>query len=161
MAEIKLSEKQPDNQNQEFVLDTALKGEIENLPVEDKQELPLENVNLEDYSEGASKDKLIAEKVQDKEKNVELIIAEDIQQLPLEIADSDIKPEETLTDNSVAEKDQSNQFITEINNSVEKKDNKIEESETRPVSKSEVAEAYVQRKESSNIQNLNKNDEKN
>jgi type II secretory pathway predicted ATPase ExeA/outer membrane protein OmpA-like peptidoglycan-associated protein len=160
IAEIKISEKQPDNQNQELVLDTAPKGEIKNLPVEDGQELPLENVNHEDYSEGGAKDKLIAEKVQDKEKNVELIIAEDIQKLPLEIAGSDVNPEEALSDNSAAEKDQSNQLITEINNSVEKKDNKIEESETRPVSKSEVAEAHVQRKESSNIQNLNKNDEK-
>jgi outer membrane protein OmpA-like peptidoglycan-associated protein len=184
IAEIKVSEKQTDNQNQELVLDTAPKGEIKYRPVEDRQEPPIENVNLKDNSEGASKDKLIAEKVQDKEKNVDLIIAEeqpdngkkeyniiqkgeikkltveDIQKLPLEIAYSNVNPEEALTDNSVAKKDHSNQVNAGINTAVEKPDNKMEESETGPVSKSEVAEAYVQRKESSNIQNFNKNDEK-
>ncbi len=118
ITEIKVSEKQPDNQNQEFVLDTAPKAEIKNLHLED------------------------------------------IQKLPLEITDSDVNIEDSLTDNSVAQKDHSNRVNAGINTPEEKPENKIEEWETGPVSKSEVAEAYGQRKESSNIQDLNKNDER-
>ena len=118
IAEIKVSEEQPDKQSQEFVLDTEPKGEIKNLPVED------------------------------------------IQKLPLEITDSDVSIEDSLTDNSVAEKDLSNQVNAGINIPGEYPDNKTEGRETGPVSKSEVAEAYVQRKESSNIQDLNKDDER-
>jgi type II secretory pathway predicted ATPase ExeA/outer membrane protein OmpA-like peptidoglycan-associated protein len=118
ITEIKVSEKQPDNQNQEFVLAAEPMGEIKNLPVGD------------------------------------------IQKLSLEITDSDVNIEDSLTDNSVAEKDQSNQLNAGNNTPGEKPDNKTEQWETGSVSKSEMAEAYVQTKESSNIQDLNKNDER-
>jgi type II secretory pathway predicted ATPase ExeA/outer membrane protein OmpA-like peptidoglycan-associated protein len=184
VAEIKVSEKQPDNQNQEFVLDSATKKENKDLPVEDRQELLLENVNLENNSEGASKDKLIAEKVQDKKKNAELIIregqpdngkeeydiipkgeikslsVEDMQKLPLKNENSDEPTEDSPTSNLAAEKDQSNQLIAEINTSLEKKDNKRMESKTGPDSKSLAPEAYVWKREFSDLKNSDKNDKK-